>query len=144
LPTFIAAFSKLKRLELADTMLTGTIPPSYFTAWPLLETFILDGANVTGPLPDPHDCPLLRVYHVLHTPVTSGEYGQGATQLWLFAGKTKTKLPNLKSIGFGEQFLDIAILVASSGKSLGISWSLCDSFSFAITGKSKSIDHLGR
>jgi hypothetical protein len=105
LPAFIGSFTKLAHLELSETSLTGTIPTNYFTNWPLLETFAIDGANVTGPLPRPWNCPLLSGYYVLRTPVSSGPVGDTATQLWVFDANVSKALPNLRGIGFGKKVI---------------------------------------
>ena len=53
LPAFLSSLYKLRVVELNNTQLSGTFPASYFTNWPYLETFALNGAGVGGQLPAP-------------------------------------------------------------------------------------------
>lgn len=84
-PASLANCSSLRWLDLYSTKLQGTLPADIFSKWPLLQRFVVDGANLTGQLPAPYLGPgaSLKTYVVRNTPLSTAAPGVPGTQFWL-------------------------------------------------------------
>jgi hypothetical protein len=97
LPVAYSAWTSLKAFELSNTQLTGTIPVLYTTSWPSLENFTLDGASVSGLVPDPSGWSNLTWYTLQNTQV----FANAAQPFWLLKNQSAT-LQKLRGLRIGE------------------------------------------
>lgn len=97
LPLAYSSWNALRVFELGNTYLTGSIPSVYTTAWTSLENFTLDGAQVTGLVPDPWGWSSLTWYTLQNTPVVSN-----ATQPFWALKSQAAALQSLKGLRLGR------------------------------------------
>lgn len=120
LPADYASWTGLRAFELADTRLSGTIPPTYFSSWLQLENFTIDGASLTGALPPPWQCTSLKHYVVQNTPVASNM----THPAWVLEARA-ANMTQITGIGLGEyrmhqvnsHIVDVGSWCSSQGRS---------------------------
>eukprot|EP00775_Hariotina_reticulata_P011530 gene11530-11673_t len=125
LPAGYSAWANVKVFEVKNTQLSGTVPSLLFSSWRQLENFTIDGALITGGLPEPWACTNLTTYWVQNTPVTSNTL----SPVWILDPRAAS-LTRMQMIGLGGTQLQLPSWTLLKEALRNTSWPL-KAFSFS-------------